>query len=173
MFFDSTYSIVRVLAVGTLSYIALIAVLRLTGKRTLTQLNAFDLVVTVALGSTLASAITSSDVSLIEGVVSLVLLVMLQYVVTWLSLRIKGFGRLVKAEPKMLYYRGKFQESAMFRERVRRDEILQAVRSRGLASLNDVEAVVLETNGRISVITSSKSAGISTLENVRGYTDAG
>jgi uncharacterized membrane protein YcaP (DUF421 family) len=170
MFFDNTYSIVRILTVGTFSYMALIAVLRLTGKRTLTRLNAFDMVVTVALGSTLASAITSADIALIEGVVSLTLLVVLQYVVTCLSLRIKGFGHLVKAEPKMLFYRGTFQETAPLR--VRKDEILQAVRSRGLASLNDVEAVVLETNGRISVITTAKTGGISTLENVKGYTNA-
>ena len=55
MFFDSWTALGRVLLVGTLAYVALVAILRISGKRTLTKLNAFDLVVTVALGSTLAT----------------------------------------------------------------------------------------------------------------------
>ena len=77
----------RILVVGVLTYPALIAVLRLSGKRTLAKMNAFDLIVTVALGSTLATILLSRDVALLEGLTALVLLVALQLIASWLSVR--------------------------------------------------------------------------------------
>ena len=68
MWFDDWSDIVRVLIVGTAAYVGLVALLRISGKRTLAKLNAFDLVVTVAFGSTLATILLSSDVSYAEGV---------------------------------------------------------------------------------------------------------
>ena len=80
MWFDSWSELGRILVVTPLAYGALVAVLRLSGARTLSKLNAFDLVVTVALGSTLATVLLNSDVSLSEGVLALVVLVALQFV---------------------------------------------------------------------------------------------
>lgn len=75
----------RVIIIGAVSYATLIAVLRLSGKRTLSQLNAFDFIVTVALGSTLATILLSSDVAFVEGLTALLLLAGLQLVVAWVS----------------------------------------------------------------------------------------
>jgi uncharacterized membrane protein YcaP (DUF421 family) len=91
MLFDSWSGLGRVVLVGTLAYAALVLVLRISGKRTLTKLNAFDLVVTVALGSTLATVLLSKSVALVEGVLAMVLLVLLQYAITWLSVRSPRF----------------------------------------------------------------------------------
>ena len=96
MFFDSWFGLLRVLVVGTLAYLALVVLLRTFGKRTLAKLNAFDLVVTVALGSTLATVLLSKSVALMEGLLAFVLLAGLQYVVAWLSVRSQGFSDLVK-----------------------------------------------------------------------------
>ena len=96
MLFNSWAGLGRVLLVGTLAYLALVFLLRISGKRTLTKLNAFDLVVTVALGSTLATVLLSSSVALAESVVALGLLIFLQYVITWLSVRSPGFQTLIK-----------------------------------------------------------------------------
>ena len=85
MLFDSWAGLGRVLLVGTLAYVALVLLLRISGKRTLSKLNAFDLVVTVALGSTLATVLLSKSVALAEGVLALGLLILLQYVIAWLS----------------------------------------------------------------------------------------
>lgn len=78
MFWDGWYDLARVAVVGRAGYLALIALLRISGKRTLAKLNAFDFVVTVALGSTLATVLLTSTVSLAEGVTALGLLVGLQ-----------------------------------------------------------------------------------------------
>jgi uncharacterized membrane protein YcaP (DUF421 family) len=71
MFFDSWQGLGRVVVVGILAYAALVFVLRLSGNRTLSKLNAFDLVVTVGLGSTLATILLNKDVALVEGIVAL------------------------------------------------------------------------------------------------------
>ena len=63
-------------------------------------MNAFDLVVTVALDSTLATVLLSSNVALAEGLLAFALLISLQFGVTWLSVRSSTFRRLVKNEPK-------------------------------------------------------------------------
>jgi len=85
--------------VGTLAYIALILISRMSGKRALTKLNAVDLVVTFVLGSPLATVLLSKLVALAEGVLAPTLLVFLQLVITWLSARSSRFRAFVKSEP--------------------------------------------------------------------------
>ncbi len=94
-FFEDWSGLGRVIVVGTLTYVALVLILRISGKRTLSKMNAFDLVVTVALGSTLATIILSKDVALAEGILALGLLIGLQYVVTWSSVRSNTINHLV------------------------------------------------------------------------------
>lgn len=152
MFFDSWAGLGRVLVVGTLAYVALVAILRISGKRTLTKLNAFDLVVTVALGSTLATVLLSQSVALAEGVLALALLVFLQFAITWLSVRSPGFQNLVKSEPTLIVHQGRFLDSAMRSQRITREEVMAALRANGVPDAAGVAAVVLETDGTIAVI---------------------
>ena len=170
MFFDTWAGLGRVLIVGTLAYVALVAVLRISGKRTLTKLNAFDLVVTIALGSTLATVLLSKSVSLSEGLLALGLLVFLQFIITWMSVRVGWFGALIKSEPTLLLHRGEFLHAALRQQRVTREEVFAALRASGVADAAEVTAVVLETDGSISVIKSAASGPKreSTLAFVRG-----
>ena len=155
MFFDTWMGLARVPIVGTLAYVALVAFIRISGKRTLTKLNAFDLVVTVALGSTLATVLLSNSVALAEGVLAMALLIFLQFVITWLSVRSSRFEGLVKSEPTLLLHRGHFLDGALRSQRVTRDEVISALRSQGESDIGSVDAVVLETDGSMSVLTSA------------------
>lgn len=168
MFFDGWDDLGRVLVVGTLAYIGLVIMLRVTGKRTLSKMNAFDLVVTVALGSTLASTFLSQDVALVEGLFALALLCAMQFVVTYASIRSERFQHLVKAEPTLLLYRGQMIRSALRAERVTREEILAALRSSGIGDPSQAAAVVLETDGSLSVVPQSDHAQFGSLETARG-----
>ena len=152
MFFDTWFGLLRVVVVGTAAYAALVLLLRASGKRTLAKLNAFDLVVTVALGSTLATVLLSESVALAEGLLAFALLVGLQYAVAWLSMRSPRFDALVKSEPSLLLHRGRFLDGAMRRQRVTREEVVSALRSSGLTRPGDAAAVVLETDGSLSVV---------------------
>lgn len=155
MFFDSWSDIGRVFAVGVLAYAALILLLRISGKRTLSKMNAFDFVITIAIGSTLATILLSREVSLAEGVAALALLIFLQFAITWLSVRHAAVRRLVKSEPSLLFHRGEFLREAMRRERVTEAEIRQAMRNQGIDDLARIDSVVLETDGGINVIRGS------------------
>ncbi|MEW5928600.1 MAG: YetF domain-containing protein [Gemmatimonadota bacterium] len=152
MFFNSWFDLLRVLLVGTAAYVALVGMLRVSGKRTLAKMNAFDLVVTVALGSTLATVLLSKEVALAEGLLAFATLIALQFGVAWLSVRSRRVQELVKSEPALLFFEGRYLDGALRRERVAREEVRSAIRAGGIASLEDVAAVVLETDGTFSVV---------------------
>lgn len=152
MWFDSWSDILRVLLVGAAAYVTLVAVLRISGKRTLAKLNAFDLVVTVALGSTLATILLTSSVSWAEGTAALVTLAALQFVVAAVTSRVPAVRELVTARPTYLVRDGALVETALRGQRVSDAEIRQALRGAGRSDLRGVAAVVLETDGSLSVI---------------------
>lgn len=168
LFFDGWGPITRTLIAGTFAYLVLILILRLSGKRTLSKWNAFDYVVTIALGSILASLILSRSTSLAQGAAALLLLVGLQFIVTWLSVRSSLISHLVKAEPVLLLLNGRFQPEAMRRARVTEGEIRAALRSKGISTLQKAAAVVLETDGSFSVLDQLDEGANSTLLGVRG-----
>ncbi|MDO9269789.1 MAG: DUF421 domain-containing protein [Methylobacter sp.] len=163
MFFNDEFSLLRVVIVGTLAYLSLVLLLRVSGKRTLSKMNAFDLVVTVAIGSTLATVLLSKDVALADGVVAFTLLIGLQYVITWLSVRSRRVENLIKAEPSLLYFNGRFLHEALKGERVTEAE----VRSQGLSEMESVAAVVLETDGSLTVLRNQDDQLFTSLKDIK------
>ncbi|WP_338895374.1 YetF domain-containing protein [Streptomyces sp. TG1A-60] len=166
MFFDSWNDLVRVLVMAVLAYLILIAAVRASGKRALSKMNAFDLVVTVALGSTLATVLLNRQVALGEGALAFGSLVALQFVTAWASVRCRSVRRLVKAEPTLLLHDGRMFHDVMRRERVTPDEVRQAIRAQGTGALELVHTVVLETDGSFSVISRSHYGSGSALEDM-------
>ncbi|WP_424353501.1 DUF421 domain-containing protein [Methanosarcina mazei] len=158
-FFNTWSDIVRVLVLGIAGYIALIFFLRVSGKRTLSKLNAFDFVITVALGSTFGSFILSKDISLSEGLTGLAVLIWLQHMISWLTVRSDFIKGVIRGEPTLVYYNGEYLKDAMKRSRVVESEIEQSVRNEGHANLEDVGAVILETDGSFSIIGRSEKEG--------------
>jgi uncharacterized membrane protein YcaP (DUF421 family) len=152
MWFDTWSDVGRVLLVGAAAYAFLIIALRVSGKRTLSQMNAFDFIVTVALGSTLATILLSSDVSWVEGAVALALLAGLQFLVAWLSTKSGAVRRAVTAQPVLLVSDGVISHDAIRRNRITESQLMQAIRSGGYGDVALVAAVVLEPNGTLSVI---------------------
>jgi uncharacterized membrane protein YcaP (DUF421 family) len=167
MFFNDAFSLLRVVIVGTLAYGSLVLLLRVSGKRTLSKMNAFDLVVTVAIGSTLATVLLSKDVALSEGVVAFGLLIGLQWVMTWLSVSSPCVEHLIKAEPSLLYFEGRFLNQALRRERVTEAEVRAAVRSQGLSEMESVAAVVLETDGSLTVLRNQDDQALTSLKGIK------
>jgi len=151
-FFDGWEGVVQVLMLGALGYVALIVMLRLSRKRSLAQLNTFDFVYVVVMGEMLAITIMDEDVSFAEGMTALALLIGLQALISWLTTRSPAVERAVNGEPTLLFHRGRFLRDAMHAQRVTEDEVLAAVREHGVADLDEVQAVVLETNGVFSVL---------------------
>jgi uncharacterized membrane protein YcaP (DUF421 family) len=166
MFFAGWDGIIRVIIVGILAYILLVLLLRVMGKRILSKMNAFDLVVTVAIGSMLANIVLNQEIPLAEGVLGMGLLILLQFVISFLSVRIPKFADLIKAQPVLLYYQDRFLEENMRRERVLEAEILASVRAQGKADMGQVLGVVLETDGSMTVLSKDSNETLSALETV-------
>lgn len=152
LFFDNWHSIVRTLIIGVLAYISLILMLRVSGKRTLSQMKEFDFIVTVALGSTLATVLLSKDVTLSSGVTALALLILLQYVLAATSVRSKRFSKFISSEPTLVFFKGEFLHDALKKERVTEAEVRSVLRSQQVSFLSEVYAVVMESNGQFSVV---------------------
>lgn len=157
------------IVVGTLSYFGLIVWLRLSGKRTLSKWNSFDFVVTIAIGSILASALLSTSTAFLQAMVAIGLLVSFQFVITWLSVRTQVVQKLIKAEPTLLLFKGKMLDAILKEKRVAKGEVLAAIRIDGAASIEEVDAVVLETNGNFSVIKDLNINTASAFRDVRGF----
>ncbi len=171
MLLTSWRALGEVALIAVLIYLLLVLMLRLTGKRTTSKMNNFDWIVTVAMGSMVSTVILVEDVLLLEGLVGIAVLVMLQFLVTWSAAHYPRFQGLVKATPRLLYYRGEYDRAAMRRERVTRAEIISAVRQKGYTSLEGVVAVVMETNAEFSIITGDEEGAPKTLETVEGSFD--
>lgn len=159
MLFQGWSGILRTIVVGTLAYALLIAALRSSGKRTLAKLNAFDLVVTVAIGSTLATILLSEDVALAEGVTAFVTLIGLQWIVAFASVRSRRVARAVRSEPQLLMRDGEICTEALRRERVTRDELMTVIRTSPTSDPDEVAAVILESDGSFSVIARPEGGG--------------
>ena len=169
MLFNGWMALVRTLVIGVFAYSGLILLLRLFGKRTLSKLNSFELIVTVALGSTLASAMTSNNVALVQALLAFSVLILLQFIVAWLGVRSEKFHRFITAEPTLLVYHGQLLKQAMKSERLTETELREVLREHGIARLEDVEAVVLEVNGNFSVLPGTGGASAWTLTDVKHY----
>lgn len=152
MLFDSAQGLLRVLVMSVMAYAALVLVLRVAGKRSLAKLNAFDLVVTVAFGSTFATILLTSDVAFAEGLAAFAMLALLQWFVSRLSIAIPPFRRLVRSDPRLLVEDGAYRHEAMAAERITVGEVEAAIRGAGVARLDDVAAVVLESDGSLSTL---------------------
>ena len=144
--------IARVLVVGVVAYGALLLLLRGFGKRALAKMNAYDFITTVALGSALASAVLSKDVTSSQAFTAFFLLLGLQRLVALLSVRSDRLRRALNNEPALLVRNGELLRDAMRRENLTEADIRSAVRSKGLAEIAGASAVILETDGSMSVI---------------------
>ena len=157
------------IVVGTIAYIAIIFMLRVSGKRTLAKWNSFDFVVTIAFGSVLASILLSTGDRFGKGIVTFALLVVFQYVITWISVRSSIIQKLIKSEPALLLYRGEMLYDVMKEERIAEGEILAALRTSGISAIEDADAVILETDGSFSVISNIDDSSGSALKDVRQF----
>ncbi len=159
MLHDDISDVATVVVTTALTYAWLVLLLRVSGKRTLSQLNAFDFIVTVALGSIMASVILSSTVAWTEGAAALTTLAVLQFAAAWASTRVDWVRTALTSQPTVLLRDGQMNTVAMLRERIDEDSLCAAVRSSGNGDLRSLAAVILETDGTLSVIAHTSLGG--------------
>jgi uncharacterized membrane protein YcaP (DUF421 family) len=166
IFFDTWQSLVRTFTITILAYASIVILLRFSGKRTLTKMNAFDFIVTVALGSSLAAVALNKNVALADGAIVFFLFIFLQYAITWLSVRIKAVKKIITGQPVLLLYKGELIDHVRKKERITMEEIYVAVRAKGFSELKEIDVIVLETTGDFTIIPKIKTLEAETLSDV-------
>ncbi|MGF1481086.1 MAG: DUF421 domain-containing protein [Cyanophyceae cyanobacterium] len=166
--FSDLNPFVEITVTGIIAYLAIIFLLRVSGKRTLSKWNSFDFVITIAFGSILASVLLSTSDTFGKGILGFALLVLFQYAITWISVRSSIIQKLIKSEPALLLYQGEMRQDMMKRERIAEGEILAALRANGVSAIEEADAVILETDGSFSVIETLANGSASALKDVRG-----
>lgn len=129
-------------------------------------MNAFDFVVTIALGSVLAGVAINQNIPLADGVTAILTFIGIQLLFTWLSVRVKAFKTLITSRPSLIFYKGSYLYRAMKKERITIEEIYSAARQKGFSSLDGIDMIVLETTGDITIIEKITIAKKSSLEDV-------
>jgi uncharacterized membrane protein YcaP (DUF421 family) len=168
-FFSSWSVLGRTALFAAIGYLALLVLLRIAGKRALATMNIFDFILSVAIGETLADAILTPDLDLASGITAAAVLVGLQLAIARLTTRSQRLEELVNGSPVLLFHHGEFLRGVMRRERITEEEVRAAVREEGVARLEDVGAVVLETDGGFSVLHGGSPGHPSSLDDVEGY----
>ncbi|MFN0263972.1 DUF421 domain-containing protein [Tepidamorphus sp. 3E244] len=136
----------------------IVALTRLSGKRTTANLNNFDWIITVGIGSLMASGILLRNVSMLDAILAVAVLAALQWLTTWAAMKSRRIARLVKSEPRILLENGTLHTAAVSSERISREEVDSALRRAGLPDRGDAAWVVIENNGELSVIARDKKA---------------
>ena len=133
-------------------FVFIILVVRVLGKRVTAQMNNFDWIITVAVGSLAASGVLLKNVSIADAAVAIAVIGALQWGATWATMRFDGFARILKPSPRLLVHKGEILHGALKRERVTPHEVAAALRAQGYTDLADANWVILETNGEMTVI---------------------
>lgn len=166
LFFKDWESLYYIAICASISFIALFLFIRISGKRTLAKLNAFDFVVSVTLGSTLSSMMLLKT-TIAEGSVALVIIIILQYALAYLAKKSKIMEKAINSTPTLLFYDGIFITEAMERELITKEEIYSEIRQYRIERVEDVRAVVMELNGEMTVIKkSSNPSGETSLDDI-------
>jgi uncharacterized membrane protein YcaP (DUF421 family) len=133
-------------------YLALLALLRLAGKRELGQMTTFDLVVILIVANAVQNAMVGPDTSLNGGILAAAVLVVLNWTVGRLGIRYAWLGRRLIGSPTLLINNGKVIPEHLRREGVTEDELEMACREHGVGGVAQVMLAILETDGTISIV---------------------
>ena len=136
----------------TVVYLAVLVGLRLTGKRQLGQLSAFDFVLLLIIANAVQNAMVGPDTSLIGGLVAAAVLLFWHAVIDRVRRASRTAARFLGGSAILLIYRGKILHDHLKREGITSDELLQTLREHGVASIDDVRMAALEPDGAVSVI---------------------
>ena len=133
-------------------YVILLALIRMSGKRTMGQFTPFDMLLIVLLGTAVQNSLIGEDVSLLGGLLLAAVLIASNWCVAWLTARSRRAERIVEGAPVVIARHGKLFERVLRRELISSDDFDEALRMHNLQDVSEVELALLETNGSISVV---------------------
>ncbi len=133
-------------------YVFVVFVMRMIGRRELSTLTPFDLVLLIVLGDAIQQGLTQDDYSITGAVVAVSTLAIMQVITSYISYRVKPFRKILKGEPIILIEDGKLLNQNLRRERITADDVAEEMRTQQIAAIDQVQWAILESNGTISFI---------------------
>jgi len=146
---------IRIIFSTLVIYLFIVIAIRLFGKKELAQLSVVDMVFILLISNAVQNAMVGPDSTLSGGLVAATTLFLVNYVLKYLQYRFPKFGKIVEGDATMLIYKGKILQSHLKMAKITEDELLQAVREHGVASVKEVDLAIMEVDGNISVLSNS------------------
>lgn len=150
-----------------LIYLLLIAVMRLLGKRQIGQMETSEFVVTLLVADLAAIPMQDEKIPLLYGVIPILLVLGMELVLSWLSLRSIRLRKLLCGKPVILIENGNILQKSLRKNRITLDELTEMLREKDVLDIKSVQYAILETSGSLSVFpfpkhkpASAKEAGI-------------
>jgi len=138
-------------------YFFIMFVYRIMGKKEVGQLSIVDLIVTILIAELAAISIENADASILVSIVPIVVLVLIQVILSYTSLKSKKFRHLIDGKPTVIIKNGKIVFSEMIKLRYSLDDLILQLREQGVSSIEDVKYAILENNGNLSVFNKESS----------------
>lgn len=148
---DSWLFLAEVVLRCFIAFVVVVIALRLTGKRGVRQLSLFEVVIILTLGSAAGDVAFYKDVGVLTVVVTIVTIVVLYRLITYLLLKSRAFSRLLEGEPVTIIEKGRFTSAVVKNENISFDEFFMELRLCGVEHLGQVRMAILEVNGEVSI----------------------
>lgn len=147
--------LVLILIRSIVSFLLLMLMARLMGKKQISQLTFFDYCVGITIGSIAASMSVDQNVKIVNGLMALLIWGLFPSILAFVSLKSRWFTKIIDGSPTILIQRGKILEHNMKKNLLSADELMLLLREKGTFNVSDVEMAVLETNGQLSILLKS------------------
>src|SRR4051794_16874621 len=139
---------------ATFVFFLILVVTRAVGRRELSSMEPFDLIMLVVLGDLVQQGVTQSDYSVTGATTVILTIAVLTVATAWVGFRFRRVRPILEGEPIVLVADGQVIERNLRRERITVEELAAEARQAQIGSLGDVRYAILETNGKISFLTS-------------------
>lgn len=133
-------------------YTAIMAAIRIMGKRQLGELQPSELVITIMLGDLASVPMQEPDMPIVNGIVPIITLVFLEVLLSVIGLKSKRFRNFFSGSPSIVIHNGRIMEKEMRRLRFSVDDLLEELRNKDYVNVNDVHMAIIDTNGQVCIV---------------------
>ena len=136
----------------TIIYILVLLVMRLMGKREISQMQPFELVIAIMIADLAAVPMSDTGIPITSGIVPILALLLFQLIISIINLKSITLRKIICGKPRILIYRGRIDEKALKKEKITINELQERLREESIFTIGDVEYAILETSGNLSII---------------------
>lgn len=133
-------------------YLLVLIVMRLMGKREISQMQPFELVIAIMIADLASVPMADTGIPIFNGIIPILTLLAFQLIISAINLKSINLRAIICGKPRILIYRGKIDEKALKKEKITINELQERLRQTNIFNIGDVEYAILETSGQVSVI---------------------